>query len=65
MYVCSRQLQLIIDDDCVECGPGEEHLPAMTSENRKTWALFYDKYMQNEANRDAIDAINKVRSIVQ
>jgi hypothetical protein len=59
-----KQLQLIIDDDCVECGPGEEHLPAMTSENRKTWALFYDKYMQNEANREAIDAINKAAIMV-
>lgn len=52
------QLQMILDDQS-EPAPGEELLPALTSDNRSVWAETRSKYFSSGVNKVSLEVIEK------
>ena len=55
-------MQQILDDTS-EVELGEEHLPALTAHDRKSWAIAREQYFSEGINRENMDAIEKVRML--
>ena len=57
-------MQQILDDTDVELGPGEAHLAALTTADRKTWAEAREKYFMSGLNKTSMAILEKVHMYI-
>ena len=55
-----RLIQQILDDVDTDLTPGEKHLPALTTTDRKTWAETRERFFMKGKNKISLETINKV-----